>query len=289
VTEALLKNGWRVRLITRSSEIACEPDSNVEWVSGNVLDRASMANAAEGCDAVIHLVGIIKESPRKGITFDSVHVTGTQNVVDAAKSAGVDTFVQMSANGAAKDGRTAYQTTKWQAEQIVKRSNFRRWSIFRPSLIFGKPVSGAVEFATQVRDTLIKPFPVWPIPGRGDYRLQPIAVKDIANAFAEAISRDELPNDVYCAGGPRTFSYLEILDLIATGSGQKVRPKLYQPIWAMRPTVSLLAPTGLLPITPAQLELLIGGNTCESSAFQDLFGANLTPFNEETLSYLREE
>jgi nucleoside-diphosphate-sugar epimerase len=59
---------------------------------------------------VIHLVGIIEEKPSRGITFDRVHVEGTLNMVSEASRAGVERFIQMSANGAAESGKTAYQT-----------------------------------------------------------------------------------------------------------------------------------------------------------------------------------
>lgn len=286
VTEALLNNGCNVRLITRHPERDRSTDTRVEWIPGDIKDPDSLVAAAADCDAIVHLVGIIEEVRSSGITFDAMHVKGTQHVVDAAEKAGVRTFVHMSANGASETGRTAYQQTKWMAEQIVKNGDFDKWTIFRPSLIFGKPYPGLVEFATRVRDTLIKPFPIWPVPGKGDYRLQPIAVQEVAAAFARAVTHPPEINATFCAGGPEQISYLEILDLIADASGEKIRTKLFQPIWGMRPVVSLLAPTGLLPITPAQLELLVGGNTCNDSSFADTFGPVSTHFNKDSLSYL---
>ncbi|TDI69148.1 MAG: NAD-dependent epimerase/dehydratase family protein [Bacteroidetes bacterium] len=285
----LLENGYNVRVISRSHSEQGARSTNFghyETVIGDILDSASLLKATEGCDAVIHLVGIIEESPRKGITFESVHVAGTENVVSAARSIGVRYFVHMSANGIAESARTAYQRTKWIAENLVRTAGFDTWTIFRPSLIFGKPSPGRTEFGSRIIETLIKPFPIWPIPGRGEYQLQPVAVEDVAKGFVTALGNQKHSGKTYCVGGPEKFAYVEILDILSRAIGKKPRPKFFQPIWGIRPVVSLLAPTGILPITPAQLELLIGGNTCDSSAFRDEFGLQLTPFGMETLAYL---
>ncbi|GMQ81461.1 MAG: NAD(P)H-binding protein [Rhodothermia bacterium] len=289
IVRNLFENGYDVRVIARSNPRQTDNSTNsghYETVHGDILDSSALLKAAEGCDAIIHLVGIIEENPRRGVTFDSIHVEGTTNIVGAARSVGARCFIHMSANGVAEHGPTAYQRTKWQAENLVRNAGFERWTIFRPSLIFGKPAPGRTEFGTRIIETLIKPFPIWPIPGRGEYRLQPVAVEDVATAFVNALGNQKHSGKTYCVGGPENFTYIEILDMLSRAIGKKPRPKLFQPIWAMRPIISLLAPTGILPITPAQLELLIGGNTCDSNEFRDEFGLQLTPFGADSLSYL---
>ena len=289
IVRTLLENGYIVRVIARSSSRQTDNSTNseqYETVHGDILDSSALLKAAEGCDAIIHLVGIIEETPRRGVTFDSIHVAGTKNIVGAAQSAGVRFFNHMSANGVSEHGRTAYQRTKWQAENLVRNAGFERWTIFRPSLIFGKPAPGRTEFGTRIIETLIKPFPIWPVPGRGEYRLQPVAVEDVATGFVNALGNQKHSGKTYCVGGPENFAYIEILDMLSRAIGKKPRLKLFQPIWGMRPIVSLLEPTGILPITPAQLELLIGGNTCDSNEFREDFGIQLTPFEAKSLAYL---
>ncbi len=155
-------------------------------------------------------------------------------------------------------------------------------------MIFGKPGPGREEFSSQLIGSLIKPFPVWPVFGKGDYRLQPIAVENVAEAFARAVHDRRFSGKTYCAGGPQSLSYIEILDILAGAINMKPRPKIFQPVWLMRPIVSALAPTGMLPITPEQLEMLLDGNTCNDRAFQDDFEMDLIPFEPRTLSYLRD-
>ena len=105
----------------------------------------------QGVDAIIHLVGIIQEVPKKGQTFQRIHVEGTRNVVDEALRAGFDgRFVYMSALGSSANAPAEYSRTKYQAERIVIGSKLP-YTIFRPSLILG--ADG--EFLAQMKDLIL--------------------------------------------------------------------------------------------------------------------------------------
>ena len=144
VVPALLQRGHTVRALSRHPE----PDERegVEAVHGDVTDPATLADAMSGVEAVVHLVGIIDESPSKGVTFQRIHVDGTRNVARAAREAGVTRFVHMSANGARADGVSEYQVTKWEAEVTVRGMGFEHLVIFRPSTLFGDPGPDAGAF-----------------------------------------------------------------------------------------------------------------------------------------------
>ena len=126
VLDALLERGHSVRALVRSGGDALAARDGVDVRHGDVTDAASLEGAFDGADAVIHLVGIIDESPSKGVTFERIHVGGTRRVVEAAQAAGVTRFVHMSANGARPDGPSAYQRTKWKAEEIVRAAGAHR-------------------------------------------------------------------------------------------------------------------------------------------------------------------
>jgi NADH dehydrogenase len=218
----------------------------VEVVYGDVTDLATIQGDMRGCDAVVHLVGIIEENKPKGVTFERIHVRGTRTVVEEAKAAGVRRFVHMSANGAREDGASDYQTTKWRAEEIVRKAAFEGHVIFRPSIIFGDPGPGRVEFASRLADTLIDPFPVLPILGDGQYELQPVHVTAVAAAFAQAVemdlaateesaasgngsptngaAADGAPTDAYCVGGHERLTFDETVDRITRGMGNRPKP-----------------------------------------------------------------
>ena len=285
VIEALLASGHSVRCLVRPSSSTSLPEA-VEQVPGDVLKPESLSDAVAGMDAVIHLVGIIEERPKKGITFDALHRQATANVAGAARKAGIRRWVQMSANGARKDGVSGYQTSKWAAEQVVAAAGFDHVVIIRPSLVFGSPADDQPEFATQLVRDLIRPFPVWPVFGDGTYAMQPIHVADVAKAFVSALTLDTANGKTYCLGGAEQLPFTEILKRIASGAGIRHKPMIRQPLWLMRPVVGVLGGI-LLPISTDQLDMLVEGNTCDArEALQD-FGIDPLPFNATNLSYLK--
>ncbi|WP_412061055.1 NAD-dependent epimerase/dehydratase family protein [Rubrivirga sp. IMCC45206] len=286
VLSALRDRGHTVHALVRGDGAGL-PDG-VETARGDVTDLATLGGAFDGIDAVVHLVGIIDESPSKGVTFEKIHVDGTRNVAFSAREAGVTRFVHMSANGARADGSSAYQTTKWRAEEVVRGVGFEHLVIFRPSTLFGDPGPDNPEFAKRLWETLVQPFPVLPVFGKGDYELQPIHVAACADAMAQAVDRDASAGMSYCVAGPERIPYRDVLDRIARGGGIEPKPTARVPIVAARLGVNTLGKAGLLPISPAQFEMLVEGNTCDPTAFFADFGVDTPRFDAESLAYLRQ-
>lgn len=288
VLRTLITSGHTARCLVRDPDAQLvEGGAPVETVQGDVTDVDSLEGALDGCDAVIHLAGIIEEQPARGVTFEAVHVQGTINLVRAAKQADIDRFIHMSANGAHPDGVSAYQTTKWRAEQHVKESGFDHWTIVRPSIVFGDPGPQGIEFASRLAKTLVDPFPILPVFGDGRYQLAPIAVEAVAEAFVQALTSDAAHEQTYCAAGWRAYPFTEILDRIAKGMGIAPKLKVFIPLWLGRPLVKLFSRLGLAPISIDQLDMLVTGNTCDPSAFFDDFDVDDTPFATDELTYLR--
>ena len=286
--DALLARDHAVRALTRSPAPALDGRDGVETVRGDVADPASLGGAFDGAEAVVHLVGIIDEDPSKGVTFERIHVDGTRNVAEAARAAGVARFVHMSANGARPDGRSAYQTTKWRAEEVVRGAGFEHLVVFRPSTLFGDPGPDNPEFAKRLWETLVKPFPVLPVFGDGAYPLQPVHVEACAEAMAEAVTRDASAGRSYCVAGHERIAYKDVLRRIARGGGVEPKPTAPVPIPVARLGVNTLGKAGLLPISPAQFEMLVEGNTCDPASFFNDFGVTSPPFDGDSLSYLRQ-
>ncbi len=152
------------------------------------------AEAVKGCDTIIHLVGTIRENPWKGVTFEKLHVEATRNMIAIAKENNIKRFIHMSANGTRPNG-TKYQTTKYRAEQLVKDSGLT-YTIFRPSIIFGEHDNFINRLARQMR------FGIVPYIGDGNYQLQPVSVKTVAEAFVKSINDKRAFNKTYHLGGP---------------------------------------------------------------------------------------
>ena len=256
-----------VRLLVRNErDDAALAGPNVELVEGDVTRPESLRGAMDGCEAAIHLVAIIAEEG--GATFDGVIRQGTVNVVEEAKRVGVGRFLHMSAMGTLNDPRYGYFEAKWQAEQAVKESGLV-WTIFRPSIIFG-PGDGFIN----VLAGLVKAAPVIPVVGDGESKFQPIAVEEVAAAFARAIDDPSTVGQTYELGGGQVYTYEQLLDVIAAKLGKK-KPKVHIPVGLMMPVVKLLAPLPKRlrpPVTEEQLMMLAIDNASDRSATAQLIG-----------------
>ena len=133
--EELLARGHEVRLFNRDArDDAKEWPHRVQPVSGDVANEAQVKGAADGCDAVVHITGIVEEKPPE-VTFESVNVMGTRNMLTEADRAGVRRFIYVSSLGTDR-GESEYHKSKRRAEQIV-RGCARPWVILRPGGIYG--------------------------------------------------------------------------------------------------------------------------------------------------------
>ena len=281
IIHQLLISGHSVRALIRQPA-ALFHFSNVETVVGNTTQPETLENQLSGCHAVIHLVGIIREFPGRGVTFNQLHIESTNNILRAASEQGVKRYLQMSANGSREEGMTNYHRTKWEAEESVRQSNLA-WTIFRPSLIFGQHD----QFVNMLAQ-LIKRLPLVPVMGDGQYQLQPVSVFDIAKSFTAALNKPETIGKTYSCCGPQTFSYDQILDLIALALGKSagVR-KIHQPLRLMRPLVAALQRIPQFPITSDQLQMLLEGNICPDKSWQNDFSLDLHEFYSSIKTYLK--
>jgi uncharacterized protein YbjT (DUF2867 family) len=238
--------------------------TRIEACVGDVVSGAGLDEALHGCDAVIHLVGIIIEKGTN--TFEAVHYIGTRNVVEAAKRADINRFVQMSALGVRADAVAAYQTTKWKGEQEVRRSGIP-FCILRPSLIFG-PGDG---FVTQMMDTMRKTPLFRPVPGSGTPKFRPVFIGDVVTCFARALSSAAATNQTVELGGADELSLNEVLAEIARCAGVR-KPAIHIPMPLM--SFGAVLAQSLLPHPPVtldQLRMLREGSTCDIEPMRRIF------------------
>jgi len=263
VVRELLAQGHEVRaLVRRGSEKKLQERDQVELAPGDCLDHEALEEAAAGCDAVIHLVGIIREFPGRGVTFEQVHVQATRNVVDAAKGAGARRYLHMSALGARPEPADPYHLTNYRADEYVINSGLA-YTIFRPSIIYGPEDQSINLFARHIQRLAF-----FPIIGDGTYQVQPVPVWTVARAFALALELPHTENKIYEVG--------------------KVK-KVHQPVWCMRFAANLCGRFRWFPLTPGQLRMLLEGSTCDPAAFYQDFGLIPEPFSEGLASYLKEK
>ena len=277
----LFQAGYSVRALVRTKG-ALDHFSGIEEIVGDTTQTESLRDQLCGCDAVIHLVGIIREFPKKGVTFENLHVKSTANVLQAATDQGVKRYLQMSANGTREHAVSKYHQTKWEAEEMVRRSSLD-WTIFRPSLIYG-PQDQFINMLAQ----LIKLLPIVPVMGDGKYRLQPVNVTDVAKGFVTALDQEKTVGKTYQCCGPQAFSYDQLLDIIAQTLGLvSGARKIHQPLWLMKPIIATLQSIPQFPMTRDQLQMLLEGNTCSDSCWQEDFGLQLHDFSSSIRASLK--
>jgi len=275
VVQALVDDGHYVRVLEREpgswkrAGLACQ-----EAVQGDMTDAASLRRAAEGCGAVVHLVALINGSPEQ---FRIVMEQGTRDLVTAAKDAGVQRFVLMSALGTSEETKdlVPYYRAKWSMEQTVKESGLE-YVIFRPSFIFGRDGGALQQFRR-----IAKVSPVTPVVGPGTQRIQPIWIDDVAAHFAAGLQRPEAANRTFELGGPDVVTWNEFWSRLRKAIGGW-RPTVHLPMGLMRAQAAVLERLPNPPVTRDQLTMLAAGdNVVTDSDAVDTFGLPLVSLDEQ--------
>ncbi|HEX9078831.1 MAG TPA: complex I NDUFA9 subunit family protein [Desulfuromonadaceae bacterium] len=277
ITRELLRRGHTLRLLVHKRSPA-GPDG-AEQVEGDVLLPESFVQALNGCDAAINLVGIIREFPSRGVTFERLHVQATANVLAAARQAGVRRYLQMSSLGTRPDAVSDYHKTKFRAEELVRASPLD-WTILRPSVVYGPEDAFVTMLAGQVR--LV---PAMPVVGDGRYRLQPIHADDVARCFALALEMPETIGRCFELCGNDRLSFDELLDRVAAAMGRAAPLKIHLPLGLMTSIVPLLQRLPRFPLTMDQLQMLIEENICDGG-WKLTFGFEPRGFGEGIGEYL---
>jgi NADH dehydrogenase len=287
VLDALLAADVAVNALVTSKPLD-RPPGHVTSFTGGLFDDHALDPAMAGCDAVIHLVGIIAERPSRGITFDRIHVQGTAGVIAAAKKAGVRRFLHMSALGARPDAPSAYHRTKFQAEELVRGSDLD-WTIFRPSLIHGPRGEFTRQMAGWARHRKI-PFLFMPYFARGLLGLggsalvQPVFVDDMARLFVEALAKPDTIGELYPVAGPDRMTWPAMYRTVAAAVTGSPRATLPIPIWYAK-VLAAAVPPGWLPFQKAQVQMAAEDNICDTTKATAAFGWPPRPFADAVRGY----
>ena len=238
----LVKDGRHVRIATRRrAHAAALSMFPVEILEVDVYDPVQLAAFIHGADAVVNLAGILhsRRGEPYGPDFARVHVELPKKIAAACVAEGVPRLLHMSALGARSDGTSMYLRSKGDGELVVRSANGLHTTIFRPSVVFGPGDSFINIFAGLQRN-----FPMIPL-ASSQARFQPVYVGDVANAVLAALDRPEAAGQTYELGGPRIYSFAELMRLMLREID--------------RPTFPLISiPFGLASFQAAILEHLPG-------------------------------
>lgn len=276
-------------LVRAGSESKVARIQQCRIITGSLSDQKSIEETVDDSDAVIYNVGILRERPSEGTTYENTQYQGVVSVVEAAVKAGAKRFLLMSANGI-HPPITPYQETKCRAEQHVRQSGLE-YTIFQPSVIFGDP-HGKMEIATQLCQDMVRPpipaigFHTGLRPASGAIMMSPVSVQDVADAFVGSLDNPATVGKEYALGGPQEISWTGMLECIARAVGKR-KIILPMPIGLMKIAATLLDWIPAFPVTRDQLTMLAAGNTAPDDNLRALINREPLPFTAESLAYLR--
>jgi NADH dehydrogenase len=211
-TRLLLSRGFGIRTLTCHPERANSFGEKVEVFPYNFGDPERLTEALRGASTLINTYWV--RFPRGESTFKTA-VENTRALIRAAQNAGVKRIVHVSIANPSLESNLGYYKGKAQLEQAVMESGLS-YKILRPTVIFGLEDILINNIAWFVRN-----FPVFGIPGDGRYGIRPIYVEDMARLLADAVEQES--NAVQDAVGPETYTFEELVKLIAGQLGRRIR------------------------------------------------------------------
>lgn len=218
VVKEALKRGYDVHLIVRNlnkaknlfnEKINLHPlsDFSREEKLKEIIDYVKP-------DYVIHLIGIIQEIKSKNITFEKVHYEYSKILYETLKQNPPKRIIHMSALGVDEKAPSKYHITKLKAEKELIKSGMS-YAILRPSFILGPE-----QLLFMKLRPIIQKSPLIIFPDLGNYRFQPVDVRDVAQCFLEAIPYRE--NAIFQLCGNEKATLTDIVRDFAFYLGRKV-------------------------------------------------------------------
>jgi uncharacterized protein YbjT (DUF2867 family) len=203
-----------VRSARAAEQIRSQSGNAIGVVQISYEDSASLDAAFQGASAVIHLAGILVESP--GSTYEQANVAPTRAVVEAAKRCAVRKIVLVSATGADQSSSNRYYRTKGQAETLVRASGLS-YTVLRAPLLLGPGTAGSEALERNVGGKRAK------LIGGGRNFQQPIHVDDLARATVAATEPSVANNLILDIVGPTCLTERELVERAARLLGRTVQ------------------------------------------------------------------
>lgn len=263
IVRAVSAAGFDVRIATRHAprEKPSGTEGRLTHFTADVTDEPSVERAVGGAFAVVNAVSLYVE--KGDATFEAVHVEGAARVARCARAAGAELLVHTSGLGTDPASPSAFVRARARGEQAVR--GFDGSVVIRPSVMFGRDDSflSAIELATR--------FPLVPLFGNGETRLQPVFVKDVAAAVARMIEDRTRRPAVIELGGAEASSYRRIVELVmARLRRQRLLVPVPFAIWKALAAALAVLPSP--PLTRDQVILMQSDNvvTGRTATFADL-------------------
>jgi uncharacterized protein YbjT (DUF2867 family) len=251
IVRYLRLHGYCVRVASRHPDggqpLPGPDDPQLRTIKVDVHDERSVADALADAYGAVNAVSLYFE--RRGETFHSVHVESARRVAAQAQRSGVKRLVHVSGIGADPRSQSLYIRKRGEGELAVRQA-FADAILIRPAVMFGPDDA----FLTAILN-LLNRLPFFPMFGGGQMRLQPVYVEDVGQAIAKMMQQEQAGPLMFECGGPRVYSYKELLRAVATAAG--IKPILIPvplAVWGALAWISEMLPSP--PITRNQVELM---------------------------------
>lgn len=259
--------GKPVRAVARDTAKASGMfPAGVDLARADLLDAQTLVRAFDEVETVVHCAAITadhKESYRG--EYRRVHVDGTRNLVEAAKTAGVGRIVLLNGLGTRPAASGSYMQTRWEMGEAVRTSGLP-WVALQPSVLFGDGAAFPAAFARLARRA-----PIMPLLQGGRLRLQPLWVEDLVSCLARTVGEGSRDGRALDLGGPEYMTMREVIELVMATVGRR-RPLLPLPLPIARLQARLMSPLPNPPLVPATLELFDFENITDLDVVQKTFG-----------------
>ena len=283
IAAELRRRGDRVVVLSRAGEPARGPlPDDVEIRRADARTGEGLEEALRGVDALTIALAFDNspmESPRSHQTFMEVDAGGTENLVRAARAAGVGRVAYVSGAGAAPDADRHWFRAKWRAEEAVRASGLT-WTIVRPTWIYGPRDVSLNRFVGFARR-----LPLVPMTNFGGQQLAPAFVGDAARLVADALVEPAAEGQVLELGGPDTMPMREVIATALRVAGLR-RPIVPGPATLLKLGALPLTLLPEPPLTPDAVDFINQPATVDLGPLLERLPRRLTPLEEGLRTYL---
>lgn len=240
-------------------------------------DADALAEAFAGCEAVAHLGGINRELGEQ--TYANVNVKGTENVIGAAKRAGVRKILLLSFLRARPNCGSPYHESKWAAEELVRGSGLD-YTIFKAGVIYGRG-DHMLDHISHALHT----FPVFLLVGFRPQPMRPLGVEDLTYAMDQSLTANRLERSTVPITGPEEIDLREAATRIARAAGK--RPLILPaPVWVHYAMAWVFERTMAVPLAAAAQVRILSESLAEPLLAPDALPSDLqpkTPFTDDQI------
>ena len=241
------------------------PGVSVHVISADVDDVPALRMAMHGVTSIVHLAAVSR--PKGGYSIDSINVGGTQNIIEAAHEAGVRRIVFTSPIGADPHSAYPYLRSKGKAEEVVRSSGLD-YTILQVSAVYGEGDRWTMMMAMGLHALPL----IFPIPGDGRARMQPLYVDDMAECLLRCLDDSRTIGQTMLIGGPQFLTLDDVVTEVMRATGvQRRRYHLRMPTARSLSRLSRRL-LGRVPFSEAALDLLMINRTTTLDSVSYQFG-----------------